>query len=76
MYKLSYQCLEQDNTIEVVIKRGSVIYVYGNNGDILCTKTGDEVIGYTCKAFTIRTGKTIHIYNAYGKQMYTKPAIE
>ena len=74
MYRMSNQLLEQDDTIGVAIKRGTAIFVYGTNGDVLCTKTGDEVIGYTCKTFAIRRGKTIYVHDSTGKLMYAKPS--
>lgn len=73
MYRVSNIQTEQDDTIELVIKRGTTVFVYGNKGDVLCTKTGDEVIGYTCKTFAIRQGQTGHVYDSKGKQLYTIP---
>lgn len=73
MYRICNQHPEQDNTIGVAIKRGTTVFVYGNKGDVLCTKTGDEVIGYTCKTFAIRQGQTVHVYDSKGKQLYTIP---
>ena len=74
MYRINNQRPEHDNTIELAIKRGTTVFVYGNKGDVLCTKTGDEVIGYTCKTFAIRRGKTVYVYDSAGKQMYTRPS--
>ena len=74
MHRVSNKQTEQNNTIGVAIKRGAAVFIYGNKGDVLCTKTGDEVIGYTCKTFAIRRGKTIYVYDSAGKQMYTRPS--
>lgn len=74
MYRINNQRPEQDEEIGVAIKRGTTVFVYGNKGDVLCTKAGDEVIGYTCKTFAIRRGKTIYVYDSAGKQMYTRPS--
>ena len=73
MYKASNKKAEQDNTIEFAIKRGTAIIVYGNNGDVLCTKTGDEVIGYTCKTFAIRKGKAVQVFDFTGQPLYSRP---
>ena len=74
MYRIGNHHIEHDNTIGVAIKRGTAVFVYGTKGDVLCTKTGDEVIGYTCKTFSIRQGKTIYVYDSTGKLMYAKPS--
>ena len=73
MYRVRNKQTEQDNTIGVAIKRGTTVFVYGNNGDILYTRTGDEVVGYTCGTFAIRQGQTVHVYDSKGKQLYTIP---
>lgn len=73
MYRICNQHPEQDNTIGVAIKRGTTVFVYGNNGDVLCTKTGDEVIGYTCKTFAIRKGKAVQVFDPDGNPLYSRP---
>lgn len=60
------------NIIDVAIKKKNKIFVYGNNGDILCTKSGDELIGYTCKTFAIRRGKAIHVFDCTGQPLYSR----
>lgn len=63
----------KDNTyICAVIKRKTIIFVYDNNGEVLCTKTGDEVIGYTCKTFAIRKGKAIQVFDCTGQPLYSR----
>ena len=74
MYRIGNHHIEHDNTIGVAIKRGTTVFVYGTKGNILCTKTGDEVMGYTCKTFAIRQGKTIYVHDSTGKLMYAKPS--
>ena len=73
MYRIGNHDIEQDNTIGVAIKRETTVFVYGTKGEVLCTKTGDELIGYTCKTFAIRQGQTVHVYDSKGKQLYTIP---
>lgn len=73
MYRVSNKQTDQDKTIELVIKRGTTVFVYGNKGDVLCTKTGDEVIGYTCKTFAIRKGKTVQVFDSSGNPLYSRP---
>ena len=53
--------------IEVVLQRGTTIFIYGNNGDVLCTTTGDKIIGYTCKTFTIKKGKVVRVFAYTGR---------
>ena len=73
VYRISNKQTERDNTIEVAIKRGTTIFVYGSKGDILCIKTGDEVIGYTCKTFAIRKGKAVQVFDPDGNPLYSRP---
>ena len=65
--------MKANNEIEVIIKRESRIFIYGNNGNILCTQNGDEIIGYTCRTFAIRKGKAIHVFDSTGQPLYSRP---
>ena len=73
MYRVSNKQTVQDKTIELATKRGTVIIVYGNNGDVLCTKAGDEVVGYTCKTFAIRKGRVVQVFDSTGQHLYSRP---
>lgn len=73
MYNIKKIISGKDDTIGVVIKRANMIIVFNEEGDTLCTKTGDEVIGYTCKTFAIRKGKAIQVFDCTGQPLYSRP---
>ena len=63
MYRFSQNNINQSATIGAVINRANRIIVFNEEGDTLCIKTGDEVIGYTCRTFAIRSGKAIQVFD-------------
>lgn len=58
--------------IGTVIKKGNTIYAYDEKGRTLCTKSGDEVVGYTGTSFSVKKGKNVYIYDEKGRTLSTK----
>ena len=65
--------IKQKALLGTVLKKGDLIFAYGEDGTVLCTKRGDEIIGYTYRTFSIRKDTTIYVFDLAGKPLYTKP---
>ena len=72
MYRLHHNNTKQGAMIGTAIKMKNTVYIYNENGNLLCTKPGDEVVGYTCRTFSIKKGRLIHVFDAEGNSLFTR----
>ena len=57
------------------IEHGRIVYVYNENGKILCTKpfgSDGGLMGYTSTSFSVRMGKMVYLYNENCRMLSTK----
>ena len=60
--------------ITTAVQKGSVVYVYGENGRQLCivpagTGPNDGLQGYTGATISVRKGAAIYVYYERGRQL-------
>ena len=66
-------------TIGSAIERGSQVFVYDQQGQMLYAKPRgsgphDGLLGFSSASVTVRSGSVIFIYGLQGEILYSKPA--
>lgn len=59
--------------IATAIQRGNQVYVYGADGNVICTIPG-ELKSYTGDTISIQRGKHIYVSNEKGQNVRAIPA--